>query len=941
MTSFCKLMARLVSMLVVFMSVCTNPILSVAQSTYVEFDSEQNDSIYHALYPPIYPKEVKINSTTSTDTGYSTVPKENNSSVPISVDIDRSKAVGQISINSGVTPTGAKTYSIPISVPAGINNITTPQLVLSYNSQQRGGHMGEGWSLAGLSSITRTQHSLYYDNYVYGISLSGEGPFCIDGIRLIRVSGNGTVGSYKSEYGNIYVKAYFDTYKTLYFDVFYPNGCKAVFGYKNNTETRLTYPITEFYDSFGNKIEYQYNLIGNNYYVSKILYNNAAVVFSYQTKNSNKFSTYIGGVEVQHDMLLSEIKTSYNNLEIGKYTLTYKESAYKYLLSEVGFSASGLDLNPLKFYYGDGSVSKKNSLTGILTNYYSTNGKAGRIVAARGRFNYRNGEDAVIFYPNEVSHWNIQELKILSVINSIVNYYTGDENIYIYGDLDINPDLKNNVFSPIQTIKTGEGFIAALFADLTGKQQEYLVKINNYVYNSMDKVVFSVYEYNGFDGISLRYRREFILGAVQTNVKGKSWPQPKHFKVGDFDGDGRMEMMAMSINSFGSNSKCYIFDLEAGKKVFESNILEYRHAFLGNNNTNPLDVSNSSDKLLVGDFDGDGKHELCHIDKSNTKIYSFQVNADGTWHSTSTVTNFSLSRINIENKNIYTSDINADGMTDLIFSPKNDETATDWKAYFSKGDGYSFSVKYFNGPKNYVPENYGGYMFFDYDHDGVEDLVGYNNLGLYIYPSNRNFYDLNELIGESYSGNATYVPTQSISRNTFSSILWIDENQIHKNNYSNNILTKSLCTGMSNSFGVIERNDYALTNDKNSGVCTAGNSSVYPYVDFMENMPVVKQVRSYHRGAEINSDIYTYESPVFHRQGLGFVGFKNVQRYSNNRHVYNQTYDPYRRGLLVLDKSDSKTHKYCYTVKMDGKKCFDILLDSVISTDHLKNITTH
>jgi len=53
-----------------------------------------------------------------------------------------------------VTPSGSASYSIPISVPAGAGNMQ-PSLSFNYSSQSGNGPLGIGWSLGGLSAISR------------------------------------------------------------------------------------------------------------------------------------------------------------------------------------------------------------------------------------------------------------------------------------------------------------------------------------------------------------------------------------------------------------------------------------------------------------------------------------------------------------------------------------------------------------------------------------------------------------------------------------------------------------------------------------------------------------------------------------------------------------------------------------------------------------------
>ncbi len=908
------------------------PILLFAQNLS---EMEDVDSVYKALFPSleIVVDETPINTPSRQEHSEKQLVNQN----PTSVKVNKANAVGQIPVNSGMTPTGAKTYSIPISVPSGINDVVTPKLSINYNSQIRNGNICEGWSLSGLSSITRAAKNLYYDKMVDCVSIDAVGPFCIDGNRLIYMWGNGTTSMFRSESGHIFVNAHFDMSRALYFDVYYPNGCKAVFGFKDNSTAKLTYPITEFEDPFGNKIEYQYIYNGGIYHISKIRYNNNSIDFSYIENVRNEFSTYLGGEKITFDKLLSNITTSKNGNVLRKYSLSYTEIGYKHLISEIGLSASNSALNPIKFYYGNGDVDQQSVATGNLSSFYFTNGNPERVVATRGRFDYKNCSNAIALYPNEVSQW--EDASPLLSIKSIVNMYNGTETIYVYEDFDINTNLWDNKFYPFCEIATGKGFQIAFFADLSGTQEEYLVRVNNYVYNEdMDKVSFSVFEKSEV-GVIERYTREFVLGGIQSNSLGLSWPQPKHFKIGDFDGDGRMEIMALSINCFGTNSKCYVFDLENNKIVFEGHILDYKHEFLGDKNSNSLGIKNSSDRILVGDFDGDGKHELCHINSSNTKIYRFNTYSDGTWHASSSIVNFTMNQETLVNRDIFVTDINGDGMSDLLQTPLNDGESTNWKVYFSKGDGHSFEVKNKSWITNYKSSEYGGFLFLDYNNDGVEDIIRYDELGLRGYPSDRNWYDSENIYGESFSGKCTYIPSLNTSRNTFSSIMWLRDGNIYKNKFTKNIATKYLCTGMSNSFGVIEHNYYDMTNDSEAGSCLIGSGSVYPYIDLMERFPVISQTKTYFDGKETGFNIFTYESPVLHRHGLGLQGFKKIYCFSNNKDKVTRTYDPYKRGVMIGEESNSFKNKYSYSVNIDSKGFMDMLLDSVTTIDLLKNVS--
>lgn len=108
------------------------------------------DSVWAVLYPPVTPMRA---DSTLFDRPIPVLPAANSSGtidntyVPKTVSIDKTKEVGQITIKSGMTQYGAKTYEIPIKVFPGMDGFN-PNISLSYNSQAGNSFMGMGWSLS-------------------------------------------------------------------------------------------------------------------------------------------------------------------------------------------------------------------------------------------------------------------------------------------------------------------------------------------------------------------------------------------------------------------------------------------------------------------------------------------------------------------------------------------------------------------------------------------------------------------------------------------------------------------------------------------------------------------------------------------------------------------------------------------------------------------------
>lgn len=268
------------------------------------------DSVFAILYPSVIAE--KLDTVMSGNQGKldGGIPKTplltDNTYVPNAVVLDKTKAVGQIVIQSGTTSTGAKTYNIPIDVYPGMKGFN-PELSLFYNSQQGNSVMGVGWSLSGIPMISRSGKSVYYDGQSQGVQLNKEDAFVLNGVRLIKKSETASNIIYESEQGNIKVKSYLSGNVTKYFEVFYPDGNKGVFGFTSNTVNNLFYPITSLSDLKGNKIDYLYTTVDNHYQISKIAYNGASIEFQYKTSRPDPVLFYSGGLKVNETNLLQNV----------------------------------------------------------------------------------------------------------------------------------------------------------------------------------------------------------------------------------------------------------------------------------------------------------------------------------------------------------------------------------------------------------------------------------------------------------------------------------------------------------------------------------------------------------------------------------------------------------------------------------------------------------
>ncbi|GHT56313.1 hypothetical protein AGMMS50233_07840 [Endomicrobiia bacterium] len=242
-----------------------------------------------------------------------------------------------IPAESAVSPSGAATYNIPIEVPVGTNGVQ-PNISIVYNSQSGMGNLGLGWDICGVSTITRGIKSIYYDDSVFNnfISFTNEDQLYLDGQRLILLSGThfqvGAIYGFEVEnYSRITIKS-FENH--IYFELKTLDGQIIEYGKGNSrltnaasygTNTReFAWKISKTNDVFENEINYLYTERGQ--YLKKITYCNNEIDFTYQKNNVNPQKRYINTFLLAQDSVLSRIAVKVTNTLIKTYTFNYNST---------------------------------------------------------------------------------------------------------------------------------------------------------------------------------------------------------------------------------------------------------------------------------------------------------------------------------------------------------------------------------------------------------------------------------------------------------------------------------------------------------------------------------------------------------------------------------------------------------------------------------------
>ncbi len=276
---------------------------------------------------------------TSVSTAFATIPN--------------TELVGVLKGELSVSASGSATYTIPIAIPPGTAGVA-PQLAFSYISQSGNGLLGLGWSITGFSSITRCPTTLEQDGYIDGVDFDGDDQFCLDGQRLVAISGsagaNGT--EYRTELESFSKIVSYGTAGTgpAKFKVWTKSGRILEYGFTADSRIEaqgknsvLIWALNKTSDTLSNYYTISYNEINNDgeYYPTTIAYTGNetmslgtynVVSFEYEarpdgrngfthgsvrsvTKRLNKVITYSGGL-VTHEYRLSYSQTGVNNQSI-------------------------------------------------------------------------------------------------------------------------------------------------------------------------------------------------------------------------------------------------------------------------------------------------------------------------------------------------------------------------------------------------------------------------------------------------------------------------------------------------------------------------------------------------------------------------------------------------------------------------------------------------
>ncbi len=845
--------------------------------------------------------------------------------------VDQTRPVGKIPVQEGMTPTGARTYSVPVSVIQSLDFV--PQIALSYNSQGGQGVAGYGWSISGLSSITIANRTQYYNGAPKAVNyMDTDHVYTLDGIPLVQNEKSSLAGEFQLETarGHIVVKKHLSGGEVSHFTALYPDGSRATFGNDGYTGImRYTYPITEIEDVRGNRIVFKYKSYatnyGHKYYITSIEYGFGSddtpagkIEFSYDWDDLSHLR-YYAGIETRFAYLLKSVSSYNGSKEICRYDLTHEQKDNDYLLTVIDSESDGTALNPLKFSYGDDplypSDGGKDDLLfkdQLFLSSYFNSGDA-EIIYRSGKLIEGSAGDGMIAYPN-FSNYNVIGYK---------KKWFGGKKHDLYGST-YSPDQKILIapvlsgVSDVQSITVGEGFQHIDLVDTDADGTDELVKINFAGLDGNSTILnITVYEFNASRALVVKSSFNVNVDGVVNNGDIAYSPAQRVYIFGDFRGDGKTMLMTtlynQDPNGAGRTSYTALIDIAAQTKLSETHIIDL--------------VRNSNEHCLRShDVDSDGRMELCWATQSGLDVYNV---SGSSFTRTRTIAGLDMSMFpKFDNKyqDMFVADINGDGYMDFIHRINGT-----YIAYRYTGERYKSQLMSLQKPGDNDE-----LMFYDVNNDGLADLIQRSGTRLYFFMNSKGTISTADKITSSVtlSDGAKFLPCNSNNYNSLSNFIAIDGAYVKAYDFSKDRAKDRLLTTFIDSHGVVTVNEYedmstsstVYSIDKDRKYSSAfGRKSFSLYL-----LHTTRTYTSSERMTQLKSLFYRYCDAVSSWQGLGFCGFGKVETTdfmtaTNEEIVTSVTYDPTMFGVDVSVKQAfrlSHDSPFSATIKLYTNKTY-------------------
>ncbi|WP_238349659.1 RHS repeat-associated core domain-containing protein [Chryseobacterium cucumeris] len=627
--------------------------------------------------------------------------------------------------NIEVNRAGQLQFSLPLDLPPGIKTVS-PQVGLVYNSETGNGIAGYGWSISGITTISRTGKNIENEGEVKGVQMDYSDYYSFNGKRLVLKSG--VYGKDGAEY---VTEKYSNTkFKSIgaaagwsgpeYWEVTFEDGSQAWYGRNPVARIPNEYNISEWKDSQGNYITYSYVQGTRTAMISSISWGGNmdlntphmnTIQFSYNDRDL-KEESYVQGLKSYQNKILSEIKVLTNNNQFKRYSIEYTGNGtnYQFVGKITEYNANNEPSNPVTFTY-----------PGMVNSSYAE-------------------------YTAEPEPFN--DVKLVADLN-------GDSYLdFLMNNGTVKLGAFNETFTTVSTGKTFAG---------NAKVVSTLLDEEGQVYNGNGIVEFKDGRIYGYIFRNNAFVKVFdkSLGNTVFNSAGDNLI----LEVGDFNGDGIPDAFLDDGAPAGFNVKG-IVDLKNSATPLISLLLD-----AGIN-------ENDYKERKYTDIDGDGKVEIINVSGTQYTVFEFVKNSAG-----QNIQKIRFSGTLLETRDpefpVLYGDYNGDGKLDFAI-PITDYVIgkpDDWRFYMGTDKGFvPFLKKEFFTYRKFQKEvtvdyaKFARQYFFsvtDMNKDGKSDIVqvfSYNQINMYNAAGSRDFgYVVSAKManGSDVSGTPNFTPNWS------------------------------------------------------------------------------------------------------------------------------------------------------------------------------------
>ena len=620
-------------------------------------------------------------------------------------------AVAQPAVLPGtvdVSAIGAVSYTIPVEVVPGTNGMQ-PNLAIVYNSMAGIDILGYKWSLMGISSITRTPQNRFYDNVINPIAFDTSDRFSLDGNRMLLVEGNSyqcSANEYcfeMEDYSRIYRNG---SGNDIYFERVLANG--SVVRYGGTSNSRLTtqngvclkWMVSQVIDGDGNMMQYIYEKTNGEIWLSRIEYTilsdgtpaYARVDFEYEPMNPPN-DAFVCNQLIRQSKRLRNIFVKYQGNKVRIYHFSYSNSVPSDRLSSVKlFESDSILLTTTTIEWNNNSspLTSDETVTPISGTCYVVAGNFDNdriydifsIDSVSGQsYIIKRADDGTFSTSLSTGYqFPVGSLKNLSAFDingdGIDEVVFQDTNNHTYYSLDVSQTVPSlsSIFTTSASLTVG---------DFDG---DGIVEPVAFVANS-NQIAFKYLE--GTSNTSYTFQKQY-----------------NYCRSGDFDGDGKTDLMFLSYDD-----SCHIYTYNIRTHTWD---LIEREGFPG-----------ASQYVVVGDFNGDGMSDLLFLPGNETQWKMAVRYGPHNW-SLQTIPELDGSHLlsgDIQPKySPVISDINGDGRSDILQPVANNTV----KYIISNGffnqtfqyDGAG-TFSYSTGQTFYS----GHFSMGDFDGNGIADML--------------------------------------------------------------------------------------------------------------------------------------------------------------------------------------------------------------------------